>query len=421
VTAPRRTARGSRTDGRSAESRHRLPRHGACAPISRRTSHSIIRGRPTLTRVVPWAPRGAAPETPRRKEIGHESARHDARARPPRRGPPQQGSVAEVGPLPERAPVGERARERHPERRGLERRHARSIALAGVPERRGRHRRLLRREHARLLFARDVEPQGSDHQGAALRPDQQRGQSRRGRQGVLLLSGQHADPLVRADALQVPAGGVPVRPAGPGEPLALEDRVRVRADGHGRVRRRPLLRRLRRVREGRPRGPPHPHHGREPRPRGGAAGPAAPARVPQHVVGRLGGPAARAHGRAPRQVPRRRHQSPDRRDALPLLRPVSPAAVLRQRDEPLPPLGAAEPHDVPEGRHQRLHRHGPPERREPGAPRDQGRVAPPADGRARSERLGQAAAHDARAARARRSTPASTRPTSSTATSSPGP
>ena len=38
-----------------------------------------------------------------------------------------------------------------------------------------------------------------------------RGQSRRGRQGVLLLPGQHADALVHAVSLQVPAGGVPLR------------------------------------------------------------------------------------------------------------------------------------------------------------------------------------------------------------------
>ena len=41
-----------------------------------------------------------------------------------------------------------------------------------------------------------VERQGPDPQGAAVRPDQRRGQSRRGRQGAVLLSRRHADPLV---------------------------------------------------------------------------------------------------------------------------------------------------------------------------------------------------------------------------------
>ena len=66
-----------------------------------------------------------------------------------------------------------------------------------------------------------LERQGSDPQGADVRPHQQRGQSRRGRQGVLLLSRQHADALVREDALQVPAGGVPLRRPGGGEPAPL--------------------------------------------------------------------------------------------------------------------------------------------------------------------------------------------------------
>ena len=35
-----------------------------------------------------------------------------------------------------------------------------------------------------------------DTQGADIRPDQQRGQSRGGRQGVLFLSRQHSDPLI---------------------------------------------------------------------------------------------------------------------------------------------------------------------------------------------------------------------------------
>ena len=51
----------------------------------------------------------------------------------------------------------------------------------------------------------------SDPQGAAVRPDQRRGESRRGREGVLLLPRLDADALLHAVPLQVPAGGLPVR------------------------------------------------------------------------------------------------------------------------------------------------------------------------------------------------------------------
>ena len=50
-----------------------------------------------------------------------------------------------------------------------------------------------------------------DPEGAAVRADQQRGQPRRGRQGVLLLPRQHADALVHEVPVQVPAGGVSLR------------------------------------------------------------------------------------------------------------------------------------------------------------------------------------------------------------------
>ncbi len=56
-----------------------------------------------------------------------------------------------------------------------------------------------------------VERARPDPEGAAVRAVEPRGQPRRGRQGVLLLSRQHADARLRADALQVSAGRVPVR------------------------------------------------------------------------------------------------------------------------------------------------------------------------------------------------------------------
>ncbi len=66
-------------------------------------------------------------------------------------------------------------------------------------------------DQQRLCFALALwNGQGSHHQGAAVRADQQRGQSRRGREGVLLLPRQHADAFVHEVPLQVSAGA-PIR------------------------------------------------------------------------------------------------------------------------------------------------------------------------------------------------------------------
>ena len=69
----------------------------------------------------------------------------------------------------------------------------------------------LRRPAAAVLRAGAVERARSDPEGAPVRPDQQRRQSRRGRQGVLLLPRQHADALVHEVSVQVSAARVSVR------------------------------------------------------------------------------------------------------------------------------------------------------------------------------------------------------------------
>ena len=61
---------------------------------------------------------------------------------------------------------------------------------------------------------RALERRGPDPQGADVRPRRRRRQPRRGRQGVLVVPGLHADPLLDALALPLPAGRVPVRRAG---------------------------------------------------------------------------------------------------------------------------------------------------------------------------------------------------------------
>ena len=97
---------------------------------------------------------------------------------------------------------------------------ARSRTLSRISVERRRHCRDLRPSPAHLLCRRHVERPRSDPEGAALRPHRQRRQSRRGREGVLLLPGQHADPLVHEVSLQVPACGVSVCAARRGEPPA---------------------------------------------------------------------------------------------------------------------------------------------------------------------------------------------------------
>ena len=78
----------------------------------------------------------------------------------------------------------------------------------------------LRRPADVLLRARPVERRGPDPQGADVRPRRRRRQPRRGRQGVLVVPGLHAHPLVDALALPLPAGRVPVRRPGRGQRAA---------------------------------------------------------------------------------------------------------------------------------------------------------------------------------------------------------
>ena len=80
--------------------------------------------------------------------------------------------------------------------------------VPGLPVGRGRPGRHLRPLAAPVLRPRPVERPRPHPQGAAVRPDQHRGQPRGGRQGVLVAARLHAHPLVDALALQVPPGGV---------------------------------------------------------------------------------------------------------------------------------------------------------------------------------------------------------------------
>ncbi len=276
--------------------------------------------------------------------------------------------MEEVGPLPERAAVGDgpRGLQRGRQRLGLL--PARAVPLPGLPVGRGRPGRDLRRRAAPLLRPRALERAGPHPQGAPLRTDQQRGEPRRGRQGVLLLPRLDADPLVHEVPLQVPAARVPLSGPPRDEPEADPRGARVRAARHGDLRRRPVLRRLRRVRQGRARGRPGPHVGAQPRSGGGAAARPAAALVPQHlVVGGRGRETGPARGRrSDRGVP----PGAARHDAI--VRRRAGAPLRREREQRPEALGPAEPGAVREGRVPPLRRLRGARRGQPREDRDEG-------------------------------------------------
>ena len=283
--------------------------------------------------------------------------------------------------------MGHGARGLQPPRYGLGVLPPRSRPLARVPLGRRRSGRHLGQPPAALLRRGALERAGLHPQGAPLRPDRQRGQSRRGRQGVLLLPRLHADAFLHEVAVQVPAGGVSLRGPHREEPPAGPHAAGVRAAGHRGVRGRPLLRRRRRVRQGHGRRPADPHHRDQPRAGGGPAARAADALVPQHLVvgrGRAAPAAARGGlpGRLARDRGRARHPGP----ALAQRGGRGRAAVHGERFEQAAVVGRAEHLGLRQGRLPRLRHRPPPRGGESGAGRDEGGRPLPAPDRRRRER-----------------------------------
>ena len=142
------------------------------------------------------------------------------------------------------------------------------------------------------------------------------------------------------------------------QPPPVAPRDGVRAARHGRLRRRPLLRRRGRVRQGRARRHPVPHHRAQPRARGRADPPAADAVVPQHVV------VAARTTRRPSLRGRRRRPAPvvraDHHELGTLVPPrrAGDAELLFCENETQrgAAVGRRRPAAVPEGRHQRPRR-----------------------------------------------------------------
>ena len=315
-------------------------------------------------------------------------------------------------------------------RRRLELLHPRSGALARLPLGRGRHRRHLRRAPAAVPGAGAVERRRPDPQGADVRPHQQRGQPRRGRQGVLVLPRQHADALVPEVPVQVPAAGVPVRRPGRHQRAPRQAGHGVRAARHRHLRRGPLLRRGRRVRQGRARRHPD------------AASPrttAGPDAATLHLLPTLwfrntwswGDDGREAGARAADGAPGRRARAvaPRARRVAAARRGRARAAVLRERDQQRAAVRRAERLAVRQGRRSTTSwstatpTRSTPDGRAPRRPRTTCWTI------ARRRERDDPAAPDARATRAPATTPlgadfdacsprAATRPTSSTRRSS---
>ena len=252
--------------------------------------------------------------------------------------------------------------------------------IAGISDRHATH----------LLRARPVEREGPDPQGAPLRPHRPGGKPRRGRQGVLLLSRLHADALVHADALQVPAGGVPVREAARGERAARQAGARVRAPRHGRLRRRTATSTSSSTyAKASPEDILVDDRGRQPRSRGRAAPRPADALVPQHVVvGPRRAEAARS------QRPKRRAGAAARSRSRTRLRRPARSTPKARRSSSSPRTtrttarlcGSRERRAVREGRVPRARRPRRRGRREPRRARHEGRRVVPVRRARRADR-----------------------------------
>ena len=148
-------------------------------------------------------PRGQPTKSPKPEEGNRDQRTASARRSP------RGSALEEVGAVPERAAVGHRAR-------GLQRQTATpgttspTTRPARAPTAGARTASPASRDdQQRLCFALALwNGKRPDPQGAAVRAHQQRGQPRRGREGVLLLPRQHADALLHEVPVQVPAGGV---------------------------------------------------------------------------------------------------------------------------------------------------------------------------------------------------------------------
>ena len=313
--------------------------------------------------------------------------------------------MAPVGSVPRRARLGDGARGLLGRRGRLAVLPVRPRPLARLPLERGRHRGALRHPAGHLPGGRPVERSRSAPEGALLRARRTSGQSRRGCQGVLVVPRRVPVALLAVHALPLPAGCLPVRAADRGERVPRSQPAGVRADGHGHLRRRPLLEGRRRLRQGVAdrhlhAHPRHEHGARTPTPStscrrcGSATTGTGAASTSARIVEYDEGTIVAEHWRAGRY----------HLEAAPLADGTRPdTGVLRQRDQhgaALRRLGGAGV-ALPEGRDQRPRRQRR-RHREPRPARDEGGLVVPADGRGRRDGGASPAVVEARARRASR-------------------
>ncbi len=268
--------------------------------------------------------------------------------------------------------MGDRARGLQRRRLGLGFLPARPRALTSVPVGRGRPARHLRPARLCVLRARALEWEGPVPQRAALRPLGPAGQPRRGRQGAVLLPRLDPDALLHEGSLQVSATRVPLPPARRGKRPPQPAGPGARADRHGHLRRRPLLRRVRRVRQGESRRRAHPDRGCQPRPRSRAPASSAHTLVSQRVVVGPGQPPAAPAGGRGRRLRLDRGRARLLRHPAPGVRGVFAAALHGERDKRPRPLGGRERVALGQGRLSRVCGLGKARRRQSGEGRLKG-------------------------------------------------
>src|ERR1700722_17129806 len=137
-------------------------------------------------------------------------------------------------PLPCRPGLGHRAWGLQRRRRRLALLSVRSRPLTRLPLERGRPSGALRPRAAPLFRSLVLERARPDPEGADLRPQWTGGQSRRGREGILVVSRRDAHLLLAALALSLSPSRVPVSAPAAGECKADTRAAGIRASRHRR-------------------------------------------------------------------------------------------------------------------------------------------------------------------------------------------
>ena len=151
------------------------------------------------------------------------------------RGQGQGEELAALGALSQRAPMGNGAGGLFRPWKQLGELPPRPLAPPRLPLGRGRPAGMDGPPVPALFRPGALERPGRDSQGAALRSRRKRGQSRRGREGMLLLPRFHTDAFLHQGALQVSAGHLSLHRGAREEPGVRPDGTGAGTRRHGRV------------------------------------------------------------------------------------------------------------------------------------------------------------------------------------------